>query len=227
VGFVLTEKGILMPIQIHMLTLGALQTNCFIVGDTDTGEAVIIDPSAEAEKILGVVEQQGYTVREILITHGHFDHVLASGPVKEATQAPLRIHEADAPALKQSQSIAQMYGLPSPPPAAPDSQINSGDVFEVASIKLETVYTPGHSPGHVSFILASEQAVFSGDCLFAGGIGRTDLPGGNYEALMQSIEEQLLTLDDAYTVCCGHGSLTTIGQERQSNPFILQWQARQ
>ncbi len=215
-----------MPIQIHMLSLGALQTNCFIVGDTDAGEAIVIDPSAEAEKILGVVEQQGYTVREILITHGHFDHVLAAGPVKEATGASLRIHAADAPMLGQAQAIAGMYGLPSPPAACHDSFINPGDVFEVGNIKLETVYTPGHSPGHVSFILASEQAVFSGDCLFAGGIGRTDLPGGSYEELMQSIEEQLLTLDDAYTVCCGHGPLTTIGNERQTNPFILQWQNR-
>ncbi|MCI0710111.1 MAG: MBL fold metallo-hydrolase, partial [Chloroflexi bacterium] len=135
-----------MPIQIHMLSLGALQTNCFIVGDTDAGEAIVIDPSAEAEKILGVVEQQGYTVREILITHGHFDHVLAAGPVKEATGASLRIHAADAPMLGQAQAIAGMYGLPSPPAACHDSFINPGDVFEVGNIKLETVYTPGHSP---------------------------------------------------------------------------------
>lgn len=216
-----------MPIQIHMLTLGALQTNCFIIGDAGAKEAIVIDPSAEAEKILDVVKHEDYTVHEILITHGHFDHVLAAGPLKEVTQAPLRIHSADIPSLNQAQSIAKMYGLPSPPPASHDSLIEPGDVFEVGDIKLETVFTPGHSPGHVSFILASEQAVFSGDCLFAGGIGRTDLPGGNYEQLMQSIEEQLLVLDDAYTVCCGHGPLTTIGNERRTNPFILQWQERQ
>ncbi len=212
-----------MPIKIHLLPLGALQTNCYVVADTDTHEAVIIDPSDEAPKILEVVQREGYQVREILATHAHFDHVLASKPVKEATQAPFRLHAADVPQLRHAQQIAAMYGITAPEPATHDGTVDEGTVIEVGAIKLETFFTPGHSPGHVSYVLRSEQVVFSGDCLFAGGIGRTDLPGGDYPTLMYSIFDKLVVLGDEYTVCSGHGPTTTIGEERQSNPFLLQW----
>ncbi|MCQ3930396.1 MAG: MBL fold metallo-hydrolase [Chloroflexi bacterium] len=212
-----------MPIKIHLLPLGALQTNCYIVADTDTHEAVIIDPSDEAPKILEVVQREGYGVREILATHAHFDHVLASKPVKDATQAPFRLHAADVPQLQHAQQIATMYGITAPESATHDGIVDEGTVIEVGSIRLETYFTPGHSPGHVSYVLRSEQVVFSGDCLFAGGIGRTDLPGGDYPALMHSIFDKLVVLGDEYTVCSGHGPTTTIGEERQSNPFLLQW----
>ena len=216
-----------MPIKIHMLTLGALQTNCFIVADTATKDAIIIDPSDEAPRILQDIEEHEYTVQYILATHGHFDHVLAAQPVKEATGAPFLIHELDIPMLERSQETAKGYGLPAPDPATHDNTISVGDVFEAGSIKLETLFTPGHAPGHVSFVLASNDVVLSGDCLFAGGIGRTDLPGGDYQTLMTSITQKLLPLGDNYTVCPGHGPTTTIGQERATNGYVVQWLRKQ
>lgn len=215
-----------MTLQIHMLSLGALQTNCFIVSDNETRDAFVIDPSDQADQILAVLNNNSYSVKKILLTHGHFDHLLAAQPVKSATGAELGIHAADAPQLAHAKEIAAMYGISIPETAAHDFQIDEGDIFAAGAIKLETVYTPGHSPGHVSFILASESVVFSGDCLFQGSIGRTDLPGGNYEELMTSIETKLLSLGDDYTVCSGHGPLTTIGQEKQTNPFVRQWMHR-
>ncbi|MBI5929406.1 MAG: MBL fold metallo-hydrolase [Chloroflexi bacterium] len=212
-----------MPIKIHMLPLGALQTNCYIVADPDSHEAIIIDPSDEAPKILEVVQREGYVVREILATHAHFDHILASKPVKDATHAPFRLHAADVPQLQHAQQIAEMYGITAPEPATHDGTLDEGTVIEVGAIKLETYFTPGHSIGHVSYVLRSEQVVFSGDCLFAGSIGRTDLPGGDFPTLMHSIFDKLVVLGDEFTVCSGHGPTTTIGEERQTNPFLLQW----
>jgi glyoxylase-like metal-dependent hydrolase (beta-lactamase superfamily II) len=212
-----------MPIKTHLLCLGALQTNCFIVADTDTREAIIIDPADEAPKILGVVQQGGYTVRAILATHAHFDHVLASKPVKEATGAPFRLHPSDVGQLRNMQQIAAMFGIAAPEPATHDETLSEGDVIEAGAIRLETLFTPGHSPGHVSFVLRSEAMVFSGDCLFEGGIGRVDLPGGDYVTLMQSIFGRLVPLGDEVTVCPGHGPLTTIGQERANNPWLVEW----
>lgn len=209
-----------MSIQVHMLALGALQTNCYIVADVDTKEVLIIDPSDEPQVILGVIQQEGYIVREILATHTHFDHVLAAQPIKTATEAPFRLHAEGVQQLALAQQIAQMYGLPAPEPAEADGFIQEGDVIEYGSIRLETLYTPGHSVGHVAFVLHSEKTVFSGDCLFKGSIGRTDLPGGNFKVLMESIYQKLIPLGDAYTVCSGHGPQTTIGEERLHNPFL-------
>lgn len=210
-----------MSIQVHMLALGALQTNCYIVADVDTKEALIIDPSDEPQVILGVIQQEGYIVREILATHTHFDHVLAAQPIKTATEAPFRLHAEGVQQLALAQQIAQMYGLPAPEPAEPDGFIQEGDVIEYGSIRLETLYTPGHSVGHVAFALHSEKTVFSGDCLFRGSIGRTDLPGANFKVLMESITQKLIPLGDMYTVCSGHGPQTTIGEERLHNPFLV------
>lgn len=213
-----------MPIKIHILTLGALQTNCYIVADTDTADAIIIDPSDNAPAILNVIQTESYTVREILATHAHFDHVLASKPVKESTNAPFRLHATDVGQLKNMQKIANSFGISAPEPAQPDTTIDEGDTIEVGAIKLETLFTPGHSPGHVVFVMRSDNVVFGGDCLFAGGIGRTDLPGGDAPTLMNSIFDKILPLGDQYTVCPGHGPTTTIAQERATNPFLLQWE---
>jgi glyoxylase-like metal-dependent hydrolase (beta-lactamase superfamily II) len=214
----------LMPIKIHMLTLGALQTNCYIVADTDTKDAVVIDPSDNAPAILNLIETEGYTVREILATHAHFDHVLASKPLKEATNAPFRLHATDVSQLNNMQNIARSFGISAPEPAKHDGTIDEGDTIEVGPIKLETLFTPGHSPGHVVFVMHADNVVFGGDCLFAGSIGRTDLPGGDAPTLMNSIFDKILPLGDNYTVCPGHGPATTIAQERATNPFLLQWE---
>jgi glyoxylase-like metal-dependent hydrolase (beta-lactamase superfamily II) len=211
-------------IKTHMLSLGAIQTNCFIVADTDSKEAVIIDPSGNAPTILEVIEDEGYTVRYILLTHAHWDHVLASRPVKEATGAPLYLHENEIGHLTNAQSIANSFGVEAPdPPAEHDHTLSEGDVFEVGAMRFETLFTPGHSPGHVTFVLRSEGLVFSGDCLFAGGIGRTDFPGCSYEVLRDSIVEKILPLGDDFRVCPGHGPTTTIGQEKATNQFIRRW----
>lgn len=210
-----------MSIQVHMLALGALQTNCYVVADTDTREAVIIDPSDEPHAILTLVQSKGYTVREILATHTHFDHVLAAQPLKDNLGAPFRIHAEGVQQLARSQQIALMYGLSAPEPAEADSFITEGEIIDYGTIRLETVYTPGHSVGHISFVLRSEKVVFSGDCLFQGSIGRTDLPGGDYNTLIASIYQKLIVLGDDYIVYSGHGPQTTIGYERLHNPFLL------
>lgn len=212
-----------MSIQIYMLALGMLPTNAYIIADEDTRNAIVVDPSDEPHHIIDVLKEHNYIVKEILATHGHFDHVLAAQSLKDYTGAPFRIHEADLDFLAKSQEIARTYGIKAPPPAQHDELIAAGNVFEVDSIRLETIFTPGHAPGHVSFILASEKTVFSGDCLFAGSIGRTDLPGADYDTLMKSITNKLLPLGDDFKVYNGHGPATTIGHERQTNPFVTQW----
>jgi len=194
------------------------------VGDTDSGEAIIIDPSDEALVILDVLRQEKWVAKEILATHSHFDHILAAGDVKAATGTPFRLHRNDLQQLRDAPQMTLAFiGKEVPVPPEPDGFVDEGDTISVGSIKLETLFTPGHSPGHVSFVLASEYVVFSGDCLFLGSIGRTDLPGGDYDMLMQSIVNKLLPLGDDYTVAAGHMQATTIGRERMSNPFIFDW----
>ncbi len=210
-----------MSISIQSLSLGRLSTNCFVLRDEDSKQAIIIDPADSAPTILAAVE--GYVVREILLTHAHFDHVLASKPVKEATGAPLRVHSNDIGQLEHTQQIALMFGMRVPQAATHDILLHEGDIIEVGAIRLETVFTPGHSPGHVIFILHSEKVVFSGDCLFAGDIGRTDFPGSVHNDLVDSILNKILPIGDDYALYVGHGPHTTIGHERQTNPFILQF----
>lgn len=210
-----------MSITIHSLTLGQLATNCIILRDENSKEAIIIDPADEAPRILEKVN--GYKVREILLTHAHFDHVLASKPVKEATGAPLRVHPYDAGMLEHTPEIAAMFGLRVPAAAKHDLLLQDGDIIQVGDIQLETRHTPGHSPGHVIFILHSEKAVINGDCIFAGSIGRTDLPGSVHEELVDSILHKILPIGDDYKLYTGHGPHTTIGQEKRHNPFIQQF----
>jgi hydroxyacylglutathione hydrolase len=210
--------------KVHMLTLGLVQTNCYIIGDNQTGDAVIIDPSDNAPLILKTVENESWTVRQILATHAHFDHVLAVRDLKEATDAPFVMHQADLPILEALPEMMEMFtGQSVLPVPAPDRFVEEGDVIDVGSIRLQVLFTPGHSPGHVSFISHEDAVAFSGDCLFLGSVGRTDLPGGDHALLMRSIFGKLLTLGDEYTVAAGHMQTTTIGRERMSNPFILDW----
>lgn len=210
-------------LEIVMLTLGMVQTNCFIIGDQDSGAAVVIDPADSAPQIMQVVHERGWTVREILATHAHFDHVLAADDLRAATGAPFRLHEADLPLLNMMQQTGAWFGLQLPPGPEPDGYVMVGEPITVEGITLDVRFTPGHAPGHVSYVLASEQVVFSGDCLFRGSIGRTDLPGCDHATLMASIVEQLLPLGEAYTVAPGHMGLTTIGREMRTNPFLLDY----
>lgn len=212
-----------MKIEIKMLTLGIAATNCYIVGDTERREAIVIDPVDQAALIQQSAQAEGWTIRLILATHAHFDHVLASKELKELTGAPFYIHGESLPLLRSLPQQGIMFtGKPFPEAAAPDRLLTSErEMIELGAIRLETLFTPGHAPGHLSFYMPDGKLVFSGDSLFAGSIGRTDLPGGDQALLMRSIFDKLLTLDDDTRVLPGHMEMTTIGRERATNPFIL------
>lgn len=215
-----------MSLKIKSLNLGAFATNAYIIGDTVTNNAVLIDPVDNAPLLLQATEDEGWSIKLVLATHAHLDHVMASQQVKDATDAPFYIHEDCVTWLRQIPAQAKMFGLDDVPPAAePDRLLTSeSEVIELDGIKLETLYTPGHAPGHLSFYMPDHQILFSGDSLFAGSIGRTDLPGGDYHLLMNSIFEKLMVLDDEVQVLPGHMQPTTIGRERQTNPFLLSYE---
>jgi len=216
-----------VTIEIKTLTLGIAATNCYIVGDTESGQALVIDPVDEAGLILEIAQAAGWTIELILATHGHFDHVLASKPLKEITGAPFYIHSSDLFFLSGLPQQGMMFiGRPFPEAAVPDRLLgDTTEIIELGAIKLETIYTPGHAPGHVSFYLRQQQIVFSGDCLFSGSIGRTDLPGADYNTLMRTILDRLLPLGDDVRVLPGHMQPTTLGVERRTNPYILEYTA--
>lgn len=214
-----------MGFEIRVLTLGIAATNCYIVGDTETREAVLIDPVDQPELLLKTLSDEGWTLKLMLATHGHFDHVLASKGIKDATGVPFYIHELDQPFLDAlPERGVQWTGTRFPEAAIPDRYLTSQpEAIELGSFKLHTLFTPGHSPGHIAFHWPDANLVFSGDALFKGSIGRTDLPGANYETLMRSIFDKLIPLGDDTRVLAGHGNPTTIGSERQSNPFLLEY----
>lgn len=210
-------------IEIRTLTLGFVDTNCYIVGDTDTREALIIDPVDDSNTIDKTAQDAGWAIKLIVATHAHFDHILASKALKEKTGAPFIIHKEAAPMLAAlpDQGL-RFFGTRFPDAAVPDQLLSDErQTIALGAIKLETLYTPGHAPGHVSFYMREQKTVFCGDCLFNGGIGRTDLPGGNYATLMHSIFDVLLPLGDDVTALSGHGAPTTLGSERKTNPFLL------
>jgi len=214
-----------MSIQIKRLTLGIVSTNAYFVGDTETKNAILIDPVDEAALLQQGAQDEGWTIKLILATHAHFDHVLASKALKELTGAPFYIHQDCVAWLDMLPSQGRMFGLQELPQAAkPDKLLTSKtEIIELDNIKLETLYTPGHAPGHLSFYLREENIVFSGDTLFKGSIGRTDLPGADHNTLMRSIFDKLLPLGDDTQILPGHMGETTIGIERQSNPFLLSY----
>jgi glyoxylase-like metal-dependent hydrolase (beta-lactamase superfamily II) len=180
---------------------------------------VVIDPGEEAERILAEINSLGLTIKYILNTHAHFDHILANGPLVNATGAPLAIHPLDLPLLRQNGG-ASLFGLDASPSPEPDLLLAEGDTISFGTHTFQVLFTPGHTLGHVSFYEAKAGIIFDGDVLFAGGIGRTDLPGGDYETLMASINDKLMVLSDETVVCSGHGPVTTIGRERAGNPWL-------
>lgn len=218
-----------MSIEIKVLTMGLAVTHCYIVGDTETGEALVIDPVDQAQTIFDTAQDLGWTIKLILATHGHFDHVLASKTLKELTNAPFYIHSADLPFLERLPETGLRFaGYRFPEAAVPDRLLtNDSEIINLASIRLETIYTPGHAPGHITYFMRNHDLIFSGDCLFAGSIGRTDLPGGDYEILMHSICEKLIPLGDNILVLPGHMEQTTTGKERLTNPYVLEYISRQ
>ncbi len=213
-----------MTLEIRTLTLGPVQTNAYILADTVSGDAIVIDPVDNAQVLLKTVADAGWTIKLILATHAHFDHVMASQPLKEATGAPFWLHEDGLDLLAGApEQMATFTGRPGITTAQPDHFIRDEEEIVVGSIRLRALYTPGHAPGHLSFYLPEGKLVFSGDSLFAGSIGRTDLKGVNLDLLMDSIFSKLMVLDDETRVLPGHMHMTTIGNERLSNPFLLSY----
>lgn len=201
----------------HLL-VGPLQSNCFIIGDEETGEAAVIDPGGDGTLILDKIRERPWKAVAVLITHAHFDHTAAAHEVVEGTGAPLMVPRLDAPMLDQAAAQARMYGLEvrnSPPP---DRLLDDGDTVSVGKEQIKVLSTPGHSHGGATFV--SSVGVFPGDTLFAGSIGRTDLPGGDYGILINSIKEKIFSLPDDTPVYPGHGPATTVGREKQLNPFF-------
>ncbi|MBI3287808.1 MAG: MBL fold metallo-hydrolase [Chloroflexi bacterium] len=207
--------------KVATLVLGLLQTNCYLVWDEATKRAVVIDPAAEAHQITSRAKAEGIQIVRILATHAHFDHVLGAAELSQATGAPFSIHRDDEPILLAMQERAAAFlGLHVGSPPKVDGYLKEGDEVELGTQPLlRVIHTPGHSPGSISLFDGRERA-FVGDVLFAGSIGRTDLPGGSYEALLRSIQEKLVPLGSDVVVYPGHGPSTTIAREQQYNPFL-------
>ncbi|MGZ5330996.1 MAG: MBL fold metallo-hydrolase [Solirubrobacterales bacterium] len=207
--------------DLRMLTVGPVQENCFVFRRDGSEAALIVDPGDEAPRILAAVEDLGAKVEAILLTHTHFDHIGAVAPVAEATGAPVWVPEIEAPVLADPMAWT-------PPGFGPfegyeaDHTLKGGEKLELAGFEIDVIHTPGHSPGHVTFSIPDEQAIFSGDVLFQGSVGRVDLPGGDGPTLMESLRNLVESLPPETRVHPGHMGLTTLGAERQSNPFLLE-----
>lgn len=197
-----------------------LGCNCSIIGDPQTKEAVVIDPGGAVDQIVKSVQDLGLVVRAILHTHAHFDHFLASGRLKEATGAPLYLHPDDRPLWDMLELQCRMFGVPYVPAPSPDSWLKDEDWLAVGAVETFVLHTPGHTPGSLCFVWPAAHLLVAGDTLFRGGIGRTDLWGGDFDAIERSIRERLYTLDEATRVVTGHGPETEIGYERAFNPFV-------
>lgn len=201
------------------LTVGALQENCYLYACPETLEAVIIDPGDEAGRILQRIKELRFIPKYIINTHGHIDHICAIDEVSEVYPVPLAIHPADVPMYTDEQT-ARLFGRSAPlVKRKPDILLQEGDTLSFGTLTLEVLHTPGHTPGGIC-LLSRPYCIFSGDTLFQRSIGRTDLPGGNYQQILTSIREKLYTLDEELVVFPGHGDPTTIMEEKYENPFI-------
>jgi hydroxyacylglutathione hydrolase len=208
-------------LSIVTLILGPVQTNAYLIADDITHAAAVIDPAAEGHLILEEAARRGWRITNIWLTHAHFDHLTGSAAVADgATPTPPVALHPDDYWLWRNQGGAPFFGLHIDPGPEPTIDLEHGQILRLGEVELEVRHTPGHTPGHVVFYCAAEKVVFCGDVIFQGSIGRTDLPGGDYQTLMDSIQTQVLTLPDHTRLLSGHGPETTLGRERISNPFL-------
>lgn len=205
------------PVRVWTLPTGPLQENAVLVAGPDS-RGFLFDPGDEPERVLSLVRATGVQVEAILLTHAHFDHIGAVQPLREALGVPVYLHPDDEPMYAAGHLAAAQWGLPFNQPAPPDHPIAPGQRFEAGALTLTARPLPGHAPGHVIFV--GEDFAVVGDTLFAGGVGRSDLPGGNHAQLMEGIQRELLTLAPETVLYPGHGPATTVGREAQTNPFL-------
>jgi hydroxyacylglutathione hydrolase len=208
--------------DVRSLTVGPVAENCYVVRRDGADRGLIVDPGEEAERILGRVDSLGIGIDAILITHCHFDHIGAVAPVAEATGAPVYCPEIEVPVLADIMSFVPWPGFGPYESYDADETVGGGERLELAGLAIDVIHTPGHSPGHVTYSIADESAVFSGDVLFKGSVGRTDLPGGDWGALLESIRRLVDGLPGETIVYPGHMDVTSLGAERASNPFLAE-----
>jgi hydroxyacylglutathione hydrolase len=209
-----------------MFTVGAVQENCFLLRRDGAEQALIVDPGEEAPRILDAVEQLGVTVEAILVTHCHFDHIGAVAPVAKATGAPVYVSEVEKPVLADIMRYVPWAGFGPYESYEADHTLNGGETLTLAGMDIDVLFTPGHSPGHLTYSVPGEGAIFSGDVLFQGSVGRTDLPGGDWDTLLASIGTLVEALPAETAVYPGHMGITSLGAERRTNPFLAELAAR-
>ncbi len=205
---------------LESIPVGPLQCNCTLMGDETTHEAMVVDPGDNIPDILQRLAKHGLTLKQIVVTHAHIDHVGGAVQLKRATGAPILLNQQDLPLLSMMAMQAAWLGVATPEVAPPDESAEDGMRVGLANLPAEVLHTPGHTEGSICLLFAPQNLLLAGDTLFAGSIGRTDLPGGNSQKIMESLHDRLLVLPDTTRVICGHGSETTIGRERASNPFL-------
>jgi glyoxylase-like metal-dependent hydrolase (beta-lactamase superfamily II) len=208
--------------ELRMFTVGMIQENCFLFRREGSDRALIVDPGEEADKLLRAIDALGVELDGILLTHTHFDHIGAVAPVAEATGAEVWVPEAERQVLADINSYVPWPGFGPYQSWEAEHTLKGGERLELADFEIDVLFTPGHSPGHVSFSIADERALFSGDVLFQGSVGRTDLPGGDWATLLESIRLLVESLPPDTTVYPGHMGITSLGAERASNPFLAE-----
>ena len=209
-----------MALDVRMFTVGPVAENCFVLRAEDSPKALIVDPGEEADRILAPVEELGLEVEAILVTHCHFDHIGAVAPVAKATGAPVYCPKIEVPVLADIMSFVPWPGFGPYESYEADEILEGGEKLNLAGLEIDVIFTPGHSPGHVTYSIPAEEAVFSGDVLFQGSVGRVDLPGGDWPTLLRSITTLVESLPPETKVFPGHMGITTLGAERANNPFL-------
>jgi hydroxyacylglutathione hydrolase len=207
--------------MIHeILPVGLLQCNCSVVGDEATREAIVIDPGDDIDDVLGLVRKHNLQVKQIIITHAHIDHVGGAMRLRALTRAPILLNQNDYELIKMLDVQAAWLGVAPPGKVEIDQSMGQADTVKAGSLIADVIHTPGHTEGSVCLYFSAEKKLIAGDTLFAGSIGRTDLPGGSFQKILRSLHEKVLALPDDTVVVPGHGPLTTVGDERESNPFL-------